>query len=406
MTSLDVPSLDTATPIERLFGEGLPIVCFANDWNGDPTSKHHIMRCYAEHTDVLWVESSGMRVPQLGSGHDLRRIAKRLKSAAGGLREGEGRLKVLSPLSLPLPTSRAARALNGVIYRDRVRRAMARMGVRHPPLLWVYAPTVAPYLRGMRRSGLVYHCVDRWWAFTEYDAAAMRGCHEQLCREADVVFASAAGLLEDCRQYTDRAWLMPHGVDWEHFSAPALAGGAKLPQDIADVDGPIIGFFGLIHDWVDQELIASMAARFPSATVVLIGKAQVDVSALRSYANIRLLGQKPYEELARYAAAFDVGIIPFKVNDLTLAVNPIKLREYLSAGIPVVATALPEIAALAQLDGVYPARTHEEHLGAITGLLARPRGLDERRAAAAAMATESWEGRCAEMARIVGEQLR
>lgn len=383
----------------------MPIVCFANDWNGDPTSKHHIMRRFAQETAVLWVESSGMRVPQLGSGHDLRRIAGRLKSAAGGLRPGAEGLHVLSPLSVPLPGSTAARAFNGALYRASVRRALRRMGAGRDPLLWVYAPTVAPYLGGMRRRGLVYHCVDRWWAFTEYDADVMRACHERLCREADVVFASAAALLEDCRQHTDRAFLMPHGVDWEHFSAPALAGGAPLPAELRDVTGPIIGFFGLLQDWVDLELIGRIADHFPTATVVLIGKTQVDLGGLRGRPNVRVLGQKPYAELAAWAAAFDVGIIPFRVNELTVAVNPIKLREYLSAGMPVVATALPEIEALGPVEGLRLAHDHEEHCAAIAELLARPRTAAERRAAALAMATESWEGRCTEMARLILEHL-
>lgn len=382
-----------------------PIVCFANDWRGDPTSKHHIMRTYAEHTDVLWVESAGMRRPQLSSGSDLRRIRARLKRSFGGLLREQERLSVLSPLSVPLPGSTLARALNARLYRRSVKQALRRLSLNRPPLLWVYTPTVAPYLEGIPHLGLVYHCVDRWWAFSDYDAEVMRACHAELCRRADIVFASAGELLDDCRQYTDRAYLMRHGVEWEHFASAAIDPPSR-PADIADIDGPILGFFGLIHEWIDQDLLCDLADAFPAATVVLIGKVQIDIDRLESRPNIRLLGQKPYADLPAYSAAFDVGLIPFEINELTRAVNPIKLREYLSAGMPVVATALPEIQLLEGNPMLRTATGAEQFIEATRELLALELDGTARREAANAMSGESWPGRCAEMARLVREHVR
>lgn len=389
-----------AEQLRRTLSDDTPIVCFANDWRGDPTSKHHIMRSYAEHTDVLWVESSGMRRPQLSKATDLSRIVGRLRRSLGGLVREEERLHVLSPLSIPLPGNAAAQEVNRRLYRWSLRGTLRRLGLKRDPLLWVYTPTVAPYLEGMRNSGLVYHCVDRWWAFSDYDSEVMRACHASLCRSADVVFASSAALLEDCLAHTPRAYLIRHGVEWEHFAAAALEPQPR-PADIADIQGPILGFFGLIHEWIDQELVCRIADAFPEATVVLIGKVQVDVSALRSRSNIRLLGQKPYAELPAYSASFDVGLIPFAYNDLTIAVNPIKLREYLSAGMPVVATGLPEIELLSDNPMLRTGRSAEEHIAGIRHFLDRRLGAEERRAAALAMMSESWPGRCAEMVRLL-----
>lgn len=393
-----------AEQLAALMG-GTPLVAFANDWRGDPTSKHHIMHTYAQHTDVLWVESSGMRRPQLSSGLDRSRILARVRRAWGGLRREAERLHVLSPFSIPLPGNTAAQALNRGLYREAVRRALTRLGLRKDPLLWVYVPTVAPYLAGLPRSGLVYHCVDRWWAFSDYDTEVMRRCHAALCQQADVVFASSAELLDDCLPHNPHSYLMRHGVEWGHFAQAALAPPPR-PQDIADVRGPILGFFGLIHEWVDQELLAQLADAFPEATLVLIGKVQADVKRLQAKPNVRLLGQKPYAELPAYAAAFDVGLIPFVCNDLTRAVNPIKLREYLSAGMPVVATALPEIELLADNPMLRVARSAAEHVAAVRHYLAAPPDGAARREAALAMASESWAGRCAEMARLLHQHPR
>ena len=388
----------------RIVGRWPGIVCFANDWNGDPTSKHHIMRLYASATDVVWVESSGMRRPNLGSMMDLRRIAQRLSRAAeSGRRRPDGRVRVTSPLAVPLPGNRIAERLNGWLYKRAVTRAS--MTASAPPLLWVYTPTVAPYLRHFPNSGIVYHCVDRWWAFSDYDERLMRRYHESLCRQADVVFASAFALLEDCRRYSGNAHLMPHGVEWSHFARAALEPMAR-PDDIHDITTPIIGFFGLIHEWVDQELLAHVAKTIPSATIVLIGKVQTDVGRLREHPNIRFVGQKPYAQLPAYASAFDVAIVPFLVNDLTLAVNPIKLREYRSAGLPVVSTALPEIRTLQDQEGVYIADSVEEFAVMLRTALRSPRSHAERREVSIAMASQSWASRCMEMARLVDERMR
>jgi glycosyltransferase involved in cell wall biosynthesis len=373
-----------------------PIVCFANDWRGDPTSKHHIMRNLGRHVPVLWVESSGMRRPNLGSAADLGRILRKL---AGGARPrppapatvGEP-VRVVSPLGIPLPGNRAAESINARIYRRAVRRAIPGGGL---PLLWVFTPTVEPYLDSIPHKGLVYHCVDRWWAFTEYDGAVMRRHHDALCRRADVVFASAAELLEDCREHAPDAVLMPHGVDWDHF-APASFDPPPRPADIADVTGPVIGFFGLLHDWIDQELLVAVARAHPTATLVLIGKAPVDIGRLLAEPRIRWLGQKPFAELPAYAAAFDVALVPFVRNELTAAVNPIKLLEYLSAGVQVVATSLPEIARMAGRSGLTVCDDRASFIAAVGRALA-PEPVAARRERSAAQRGESWTGRCVAM---------
>ncbi len=381
-----------------------PIVCFANDWRGDPTSKHHVMRYLARSADVVWVESAGMRVPRLTSAGDLRRIAGRLRSA-GAAPRAEGGVRVVSPLSVPLPGSRLARALNARLYRRAVSRALRGTPGSERPLLWVYTPTVAAYLHRFPRRGLVYHCVDRWWAFEEYDERVMRECHERLCRDADVVIASSQELLEDCRPHTERAYLVRHGVEWAHFAAAALE-PQPVPPDLADVgDRRVIGFFGLLHDWIDQDLLGRVADAFPDAVLVLLGKTRVDVSALARRPNVRLLGQKPYAELPAYAARFDVALVPFCLNELTRAVNPIKLREYLSAGIPVVSTSLPEIVALPPDPFLHVAHTADAFVAAVGEVIATPPDAAARREAAQRARAESWEGRCAEIVRLVREHV-
>jgi glycosyltransferase involved in cell wall biosynthesis len=151
----------------------------------------------------------------------------------------------------------------------------------------------------------------------------------------------------------------------------------------------------MLDAWVDQELLVQVARRIAPAHLVLVGHARVDVARLAAEPNVHLLGRKPFADLPAYAAAFDVGLIPFEVNELTTAVNPIKLREYLSAGLPVVSTTLPELAPFADRPGTDLVADRPAFLEAVVRRLASPLDATSRRALSDTMQLESWEGRVA-----------
>jgi len=156
------------------------------------------------------------------------------------------------------------------------------------------------------------------------------------------VICSSENLRADKARVNSNAHLVQHGVDLEHF-AKAFSAATTIPDDLKGAPGPIIGFWGLIADWVDLPLIRHVADAFSGGTVVLLGDTKTNTKPLDGARNIRVLGRKPYADLPRYAKAFDVALMPFKVNELTLAANPLKVREYLAAGLPVVSTAIPEV---------------------------------------------------------------
>jgi glycosyltransferase involved in cell wall biosynthesis len=159
-----------------------------------------------------------------------------------------------------------------------------------------------------------------------------------------------------------------------------------VPEDIANLPHPIFGFFGLIRDWIDLDLLAEVARRKPDWHFVLIGDSKVDLTPYKASPNMHFLGPKPYEVLPAYCKCFDAGLIPFKINDLTIAVNPIKLREYLSAGLPVISTPLPEV--LVYKEMVHIVRTPEDFLAAAAEALAVNSAMRLKRQKA--MAEETW----------------
>ena len=385
---------------------GENIVCFAKDWSEDPTSNNHVMKMLAQDNQVLWLNSIATRTPDFKSGRDLDKIVKKLKSFVrgpvdvgatenGSARAGGG-LRVYTPIVLPFPHSQAAAIANGGILKGTVGLLRAKLGMRRDFQLWSFIPPAVKYVGKLGESLVVYYCTDEWSHFSYVDGQKIVAMEKELCRRADIVFTTANTLLDKKKEYNSETHLASHGVDYAHF-AKALLPEAAIAPEIAHLKRPIVGFVGLIQDWVDTEAIAYMAEKKPDWSFVVIGKSLVDVAHLKR-PNVHLLGRKPYAELPPYMKAFDVGLIPFRLNELTRNVNPIKLREYFSAGLPVVSSDIPEVRHYADFKfgdvpgalgcGVY--RTHEEAL-ALCEKAIRHDSPAARRQRSLAMQAETWE---------------
>jgi glycosyltransferase involved in cell wall biosynthesis len=250
-------------------------------------------------------------------------------------------IRVITPPLIPLPDSIGIRRFNTTVLVRKVRNVLGELPPR-PVQLWLFTPDAPELIGRFDEERVVYYCVDDFAEFPGYDRALVRRLERQTIAGSDVVIASAQKLFDDRRPMHPNVHLVPHGVDVDHFAA-ATRETLRVPADVADLPRPVFGFFGLIGRYVDLSLIAGVARRRPDWTFVLIGEATCDTSTVTRLANIRLLGRRCYDELPAYCRAFDAGLIPFVVNDLTRAVNPIKLREYLAAGLPVVSTPLPEV---------------------------------------------------------------
>src|SRR5262249_43441000 len=237
---------------------------------------------------------------------------------------------------------------------------------------------------------LIYHCVDENTAFSGVDAHSLSVLEQQLLQRADLVVVTAELLYRSKVQVNPRTVLVRHGVDHVHFRR-ALDPMTTVPGEIASLPRPVLGFFGLIADWVDVDLLAHVARAFSSGSLVMLGKATTDVSPLTRLPNVHLLGRKPYESLPAYCKGFDVALMPFRINKLTLSANPLKVRECLAAGLPVVSTPLPEVEVLGQCR---LAGDPEAFVAQVRAALADPGPSVER---SEAIRGESWEARLDEI---------
>ena len=322
---------------------GRDLLCFSHDWSGDPLSKTHLMRILARDNRVLWVNSIGYRAPT-ASKADVSRAFKKLKAATNALSEPEKNIFVLNPLAIPIYGRPRIRELNKSLLRFQVKRAMRTLGFKNP-INFVFNPAAAVIAGALDEEQLIYYCVDEYTAFSGVASRSLAEMEEQLMRKSDLVIVSADRLFQSKARINSNTVLIRHGVDFNHFRK-ALDPDTTIPEEIRDLPRPVIGFFGLIADWVDLELIAAVAKRFPDGSVVMVGKSTTDTKVLEQEPNIHLLGRKTYESLPGYCKGFDVALMPFRINELTLNANPLKVREYLAAGLPVVSTAIPEVEVL------------------------------------------------------------
>ncbi len=320
------------------------IVCLSSiDWDFLWQGHQQIMSALAEQGNrVLFVESTGVRRP---TPRDIPRLWRRLRGSGRGHHDRRRRpdnVRVYSPVVLPFPYSRVAQAVNRPILRRAIRRDTRGWGPTRP-IVWNFLPTPLSrsLVRALNPALSIFHSVDRF-AVSSVAAARASDSETACLAEADLVFVSSQPLLERARRLNAHAHLCPSGVDFPRF-AEARQGSAPLPDDLGALPRPIIGYLGGLHRWLDQRLLAAVAARRPEWSFALVGPIQTDVSTLMRLPNVHALGTRGPDEVPMYLRGFDVATIPYRLTEYTHHVYPAKLNEYLAMGLGVVATPLSEI---------------------------------------------------------------
>jgi glycosyltransferase involved in cell wall biosynthesis len=321
------------------------------------------MRVLSREYSILWVDSLGLRTPSV-SRSDLKRVLTKVSKFFSGIKEKEPRIFVYSPLTLPYFKSSLARKINQIILTSRLRFFLSREKAKNI-ILWASCPAAEGLVGRLSEEKSIYYVADEYSEFSGYSSELVRELEEKLLKKVDLVLVVSDKLYNTKKKFNPHIFLIPHGVDFERFSR-YNQDAVELPADLRRIKKPLIGYYGLIRDWIDFELLRKISQR-KDWSLVLIGPANTDTSSIQGIDNIYLLGPKDYESLPLYLKGFDVCIIPYKLLEVTINARPLKLFEYMASGKPVVSTPLPTV--LPYKEAIRIGYTHEEFIEEIVNSL-------------------------------------
>lgn len=318
------------------------IIMFSSDDWGWKTSKYQLAIRFAKGNTVLFVSSVGFRSPKV-SKQDLKRIFLKIKGFLKGVQHIQDGLYVLTPLIVPIRHNKTVDWINRFLLRVQLYFAKRRFHMICP-YVFAFSQNWYNTVKDMTRKQLIYYSVDEHAAFGSVSGNKFKRLDEQIARIADIVFCTSTKLKQKYLKFNQRVFHISHGVNYALFSRVVFDPNLQSAPELADIPRPTLGFWGHIsYDWVDAGLLKYLAEKRPEWTFLLIGKNSMEADEFENYKNIRLVGEKNFEDLPSYCKAIDVGLIPFVKSSLTDNCNPLKLYEYLAAGLPVVSTDIPEV---------------------------------------------------------------
>ena len=248
------------------------------------------------------------------------------------------------------------------------------------PILWTSLPTAVDMAGHLGESALMYYCGDDFSALAGVDHQTVAKREQELIEKADLIVAASDKLV--AKFPAPKTRLLPHGVDYHRFATPA-ARASDLPAD----GKPVVGFYGSLSNWLDVDLLVAVISQLPDVHFLLIGKIETDVSRVLALPNVIHLGPRPHQQLPGYSQHWMISMLPFLDNAQIRSCNPLKLREYLATGRPVVSTPFPAL--MPYQDHVAVAVTAEEWIAAINAAVDVPSAPERQ----ALVQNHTWEAR-------------
>lgn len=366
--------MDTPTAFARPCPTKSLILCLSHlRWDLVFQRPQHLMTRAARSHEVIYFEEPVREA--------VRRPSLRMRTDRSGVR-------IATPV-LPVDCADMTAALKGLVD------GLVRSEPHDRLVTWFYTPMALDFAGHVAADVTVYDCMDELSAFRD-PPPGLVAKEERLFRRADVVFTGGMSLYEAKRGKHRHVFAFPSSVDASHFGRARAA--LADPEDQRGIGHPRVGFFGVIDERMDVDLVGQVAADLPDVQFVMLGPVvKIDEGALPRPANLHWLGSKAYTQLPAYLANWDAGWMPFALNDSTRFISPTKTPEFLAAGLPLMSTPVPDV-----VRGYGEGRlvTIAEGRAAVTkavrGLLAKPAagwlaGVDRH------LATTSWDATWEEM---------
>ena len=319
--------------------------------------------------NVIFVNSISMGLAPIANKDLLPRIRRKLRSYAKLARTTEEGITVVSPAAIPFYGSAAARFANRHLLTRQIGALVKSRGLSHP-ILWIAIPTAVDMMGRFDESLIIYQVSDKYDSNTmdhATDPALIRELHEKAIAGADIILYSGRKLLAEATQGCERSFLLEQAVDFDHWASVG-SGQLEIAREVAEIPRPRLGYFGAIEPWLmDQELIKRAARERPSWQWIFIGNRSRGLE-IGNLPNTHFLPPVAYDDLPRYAAGFDVCVLPWETEKaFTSYGSAIKVREYLATGKPVVISPLPEYEAMGNVLRI--ARSREDFLRLIEDAL-------------------------------------
>ncbi|WP_231854971.1 glycosyltransferase family protein [Photobacterium profundum] len=326
---------------------------------------------------------------------DLKRINEKITTALTNYEPPAISIKprkIIKPLVWPLAKSSNMLKINQFLLRRQIPLK------KYHRIIWAALPTAVDYLEISESDLVIYYCGDDFSALAGVDHQYVAEAEQRLIQVSDIILTASPTLQQKFPQ--DKTRLLPHGVAINNFKQPT-----SKPTEIC-ADQPSIGFYGSINNWLDMELLKSLATSRPHINFYLVGREDIDTFKLKQLSNIHLLPACPHNQLAGYLQHWSIAILPFVDNPQIQACNPLKLREYLASGCPVISSNFPAATEYQPL--VTIATTVNQWLEAIDKL-SQLSELERQHYANRAqdkVKDESWENRAQEVLQLISSTLK
>ncbi|MDC0498907.1 YdcF family protein [Alphaproteobacteria bacterium] len=317
------------------------IILSSIEWNTIWQTQQKLAISLSKKNNVLFVENTGVRSPRI---KDVKRIRERFKNwikSTGGFRQYKEKLLIYYPIIIPLPYSLIIKKINQFLILRSIKKWLKIHNSGNLILItFIPSPLSISLIEKISPNVLIYYCANQMSGHNKEHNKLLKW-ENKLLHKSDSVFVISELLKENALKYNKNVKKFPGGVEFERYEEAFNA--TYLPEKIKNLKEPIVGYIGAITEIFDMKLVEYVVSHNTDYTFIFIGPRFIDCSKLSNNKNVILLDQINKDELPYFMKKFNVGIIPYVVNDFTNNVYSSKLNEYLSLGIPVVSTNLHEI---------------------------------------------------------------
>jgi glycosyltransferase involved in cell wall biosynthesis len=370
-------------------------IIFGEDFERHPHALEHVLRPLFENNRFIWVETIGLRSPRFNL-YDLKRISEKILkwfsqrvSAKKNHVTKTKNVFVISPFMIPFNQYFLIRKFNQWNVTRSIQKILLLHKMDHPISI-ASVPNAADYIGHFNEHLKIYYCVDEFSLWPGLNKKLVEHLEKSLIRNVDLIVATSEFLTQSKTISGQLTPLITHGVDFHHFNI----GSQKSPSLRLQ-----LCYFGLFDERSDQNIIEEIARAIPNCEIHIFGKIACNVKQLNTLKNIFFHGNIHYQDLPKAILKMDIFLLPYKRNKLTDNINPLKLKEYLSTGRPVIATELPEVVKLK--DYLFLAKDSQEFIKTINNLVLTPSLFQNDKVLTYISRHETWPAKTKQLSEII-----